>query len=191
MIGLLIAPFMPETADKMMQQLGVDPADKQGLASIQEWGHLKAGTQTEQGPQIFPRIEDKTAAKILESVESGGSKDKPAEDGKDDNLITIEEFMKLDLRVAQILEAEKVKKSKKLIKLKLDLGSEQRQVLAGIAESYDPEKLVGRKVIMVANLKPAKLMGIESQGMVLAGSDDDKIVLAGFDQDLEPGARVK
>ena len=99
--------------------------------------------------------------------------------------------MKLDLRVAQIVAAEKVKKSKKLIKLKLDLGGEQRQVVAGIAESYDPEKLVGRKVILVTNLKPAKLMGIESQGMVLAGSDKGKIVLAGFDQELDLGARVK
>ncbi len=190
-IALLIAPFMPETADKMMEQLGVEPADKQGLASIQKWGGLKAGTQTQQGPQIFPRIEDKAAAKILESVAATASGDTVSPDVEDNHQISIDEFMKLDLRVAEIVEAEKVKKSKKLIKLKLDLGGEQRQVVTGIAESYDPEKLVGRKVILVANLKPAKLMGIESQGMVLAGSDKGKIVLAGFDQELDLGARVK
>ena len=99
--------------------------------------------------------------------------------------------MKIDLRTGKILEAEKVKKSKKLVKLKIDIGSETRQVVAGIAEAYEPDQLVGRTVVMAANLKPAKLMGIESQGMVLAGSDGHKIVLAGFDQDLPEGTRVK
>ena len=99
--------------------------------------------------------------------------------------------MKVDLRTAKILAAEKVKKSKKLIKLKVDLGTEQRQVLAGIAEAYEPEQLIGRTVILVANLKPAKLMGLESQGMILAGSDDQTLILGGFDGDLPPGVRVK
>ncbi|MCZ6512622.1 MAG: methionine--tRNA ligase, partial [Nitrospinae bacterium] len=173
--AILIAPFMPETADKMMEQLGIDtPVDQQGLDSIKKWGWIQAGTQTHQGPQIFPRIEDKAAAKILESVTLGDDdsiSEKPTEaNGK--GQITIDEFMKVDLRTAKILEAEKVKKSKKLIKLKVDLGTEQRQVLAGIAEAYDPEQLIGRTVILVANLKPAKLMGHESQGMILAGSND-------------------
>ena len=194
-IAILIAPFMPETADKIMEQLGIDtPVDKQGLDSIKKWGWIKAGTQTHQGPQIFPRIEDKAAAKILESVNSGGpvetqSDQKP--EGGDKDQITIEDFMKVDLRTAKILTAEKVKKSKKLIKLKVDLGTEQRQVLAGIAEAYEPEQLIGRTVILVANLKPAKLMGLESQGMILAGSDDNTIILGGFDGDLPPGLRVK
>jgi len=192
--AILIAPFMPETADKMMEQLGIDtPVDQQGLDSIKKWGWIQAGTQTHQGLQIFPRIEDKAAAKILESVTLGDDdsiSEKPTEaNGK--GQITIDEFMKVDLRTAKILEAEKVKKSKKLIKLKVDLGTEQRQVLAGIAEAYEPEQLIGRTVILVANLKPAKLMGLESQGMILAGSDDQTLILGGFDGDLPPGVRVK
>ena len=192
-IGILIAPFMPETADKMMEQLGIDTSvDKQDLDSIQKWGGIKAGSQTHQGPQIFPRIEDKAAAKILESVNIGGSVETKADQKTEDkDQITIDDFMKVDLRTAKILEAEKVKKSKKLIKLKVDLGTEQRQVLAGIAEAYEPEQLIGRTVILVANLKPVKLMGLESQGMILAGSDGDAIILGGFDGDLPPGVRVK
>jgi len=193
-IALLIAPFMPETADKIMEQLGIDtPVDKQGLDSLKKWGWIKAGTQTHPGAQIFPRIEDKAAAKILESVTLGDddSKSEKQADANGKGQITIDEFMKVDLRTAKILAAEKVKKSKKLIKLKVDLGTEQRQVLAGIAEAYEPEQLVGRTVILVANLKPAKLMGLESQGMILAGSDDQTIILGGFDGDLPPGVRVK
>ena len=194
-IAILIAPFMPETADKMMTQLGIDtPIEKQGLDSIKKWGGIKAGTQTHQGAQIFPRIEDKAAAKILESVDIGGNvetKADPKPEDDDKGQITIDDFMKVDLRTAKILAAEKVKKSKKLIKLKVDLGAEQRQVLAGIAEAYEPEQLVGRTVILVANLKPAKLMGLESQGMILAGSNGDAIILGGFDSDLPPGVRVK
>lgn len=187
-IAILIAPFMPETADKMLEQLGIDtPVDKQGLESIQKWGWIQPGSQTHQGPQIFPRIDDQAATKLLASIEAGSEPEKA--DGPEQ--ITIEDFMKLDLRTAKILEAEKVKKSKKLIKLKVDLGTEQRQVLAGISEAYEPEQLIGRTVILVANLKPVKLMGLESQGMILAGSNGKKIVLAGFDEALDLGARVK
>ena len=116
----------------------------------------------------------------------------PKEEKKDDTgQITIDEFMKVELRTGKILEAEKVKKSKKLIQLKVDIGTGTRQVLAGISESYEPEDLVGRTVIIVANLKPAKLMGIESQGMVLAASNDGTIMLAGFDQEPGQGIQVR
>ena len=129
----------------------------------------------------------------MESVTLGDDNSKPEKptEANGKGQITIDEFMKVDLRTAKILEAEKVKKSKKLIKLKVDLGTEQRQVLAGIAEAYEPEQLIGRTVILVANLKPAKLMGLESQGMILAGSDDQTLILGGFDGDLPPGVRVK
>ena len=100
--------------------------------------------------------------------------------------------MKVELRVAKVLEAEAVPKSKKLLKLTVDTGSEQRTIVAGIAEAYQPEQLVGRTIVIVANLKPAKLMGIESNGMVLAASPDGgKPTLVGFDQDVPPGARVR
>jgi len=106
--------------------------------------------------------------------------------------ITIDEFMKIDLRVAKVLTAEKVANSRKLVKLTIDAGTEQRTLVAGIAESYEPERLVGRTIVMVFNLKPAKLMGIESNGMVLAASPDGgKPTLVGFDQEIAPGTRVR
>src|SRR5690606_35193945 len=109
-----------------------------------------------------------------------------------DPKITIDDFMKVDLRVAKVLAAEKVPNSRKLIKLSIDVGTEQRTLVAGIAEAYEPEALVGRTIVMVFNLKPAKLMGIESNGMVLAASPDGgKPTLAGFDIDVPPGTRVR
>ena len=105
--------------------------------------------------------------------------------------LDIADFAKVELRAAVIKEAEKIAGSKKLIKLLVDLGNETRQVVAGIAESYSPETLVGKRIILVANLKPAKLMGVESNGMVLAGSVDGKAVLCTFDGDVAPGTKVK
>ncbi len=105
--------------------------------------------------------------------------------------IDIADFAKVELRVAQVLEAEKIPGSKKLLKLQVDLGDEKRQIVAGIAESYAPETLVGRKVVIVANLKPAKLMGVESNGMVLAGSHDGKAVLCSFEAEIAPGSKVR
>jgi methionyl-tRNA synthetase len=106
--------------------------------------------------------------------------------------ITIDDFMKVDLRVAKVLTAEKVPNSRKLVKLSIDLGTEQRTLVAGIAEAYEPEQLVGRTIVMVFNLKPAKLMGIESNGMVLAASPEGgKPTLVGFDADVPPGTRVR
>jgi methionyl-tRNA synthetase len=109
-----------------------------------------------------------------------------------ESRITIDDFMKIDLRVARVLTAERVPNSKKLMKMSIDLGSEQRTIVAGIAEAYEAESLVGRHVAIVANLKPAKLMGIESNGMVLAASPDGgKPMLVAFDQPPAPGTRVR
>ena len=106
--------------------------------------------------------------------------------------ISIDDFMKVDLRVAKVLTAEKVPNSRKLVKMTIDVGAEQRTLVAGIAESYEAEALVGRTIVVVFNLKPAKLMGIESNGMVLAASPDGgKPTLLGFDQDVAPGTRVR
>jgi methionyl-tRNA synthetase len=109
-----------------------------------------------------------------------------------DTRIAIDEFMKVELRAAKILEAEAVPKSKKLIKLKVDVGTDQRTILAGIAEAYQPEELVNRMVVVVANLRPAKLMGIESNGMLLAASSETgKPVLVAVPEGVEPGWRVR
>jgi methionyl-tRNA synthetase len=184
-LGVLLFPFMPKSCESLMLQLGVEKTiEEQGMASLDNWGGLTSGTKTQKAKQLFPRIEDKQAAKILAELEA------PKENVKDDSgQITIDEFMKVDLRTGKILEAEKVKKSKKLVQLKVDIGTETRQILAGIAESFEPEDLIGRTVIIVANLKPAKLMGIESQGMLLAANNDGSLLLAGFDQ--EPGLGIQ
>ena len=186
-LGVLLFPFMPKSCESLMLQLGVKKTiEEQRMSSLDNWGNLPSDTKTQKAKQLFPRIEDKQAAKILTELETQKN------DNKDDSgKITIDEFMKVDLRTGKILEAEKVKKSKKLIQLKVDIGTETRQILAGIAESYEPENLIGRTVVIVANLKPAKLMGIESQGMVLAASNDGTILLAGFDQEPGQGIQVR
>lgn len=105
--------------------------------------------------------------------------------------ITIEEFMKIHLKTAKVLSAERVPKSEKLLKLQVSVGAEQRQIVAGIGKRYEPESLIGKTIVIVANLKPAKLMGIESQGMVLAAGDTEVRGLATFMEDVEPGTKVK
>ena len=105
--------------------------------------------------------------------------------------ITIEDFMKIQLKTAKVLSAERVPKSEKLLKLQVSLGAEQRQIVAGIGKKYEPESLIGKTIVIVANLKPAKLMGIESQGMVLAAGDSEVRGLATFLEDVEPGTKVK
>ena len=115
-----------------------------------------------------------------------------APQGADGGRISIDDFMKIDLRVAKVVTAEKVPNSRKLMKLSIDVGTEQRTLVAGIAEAYEPEQLVGKTVGIVFNLKPAKLMGIESNGMILAASPEGgKPVLVAFDGEIAPGARIR
>ena len=105
--------------------------------------------------------------------------------------IDIDDFAKIELRAARVVSAEKIAGSRKLLKLQVDLGDEQRQIVSGISDAYEPETLVGKKIVLVANLKPAKLMGVESNGMVLAASVDGRAVLCTFDADVAPGTKVK
>jgi methionyl-tRNA synthetase len=177
-LGVVLTPFLPDAAAKIRTALG-DGADPRLTRS--PWGGLRSGTRIEKIPGLFPRVDDRKGA-------PSASPDTPADAGA---RITIDDFAKVDLRVAQVLAAEAVPKSKKLLKLRVSLGSEERTVLAGIAEHYAPGDLVGKKVVIVANLQPAKLMGIESQGMVLAGSTDHGLGVLTLDKDLPPGAKVK
>jgi methionyl-tRNA synthetase len=195
-IAALTEPVMPGAAERIRRMLGVP---------LQRWSNLKPntlepGTRLGAIESLFPRIE-----KTLEELR-GMTTDNPepaAPDAPaatpavpaapaDDQRISIDDFMKVELRTAKVLEAEAVPKSKKLLKLKVDVGSEQRTVLAGIAEAYQPEQLVGKTIAIVFNLKPAKLMGIESNGMVLAASPEGgKPTLITFDDTVEPGWRVR
>ncbi len=181
-IAVYIYPFMPETGQEIWNQLGIkEKIEDSNFYETVKWGGLKSGGEINIGRQLFPRVEDKM------ETENKPSTEKPAEPEK----ISIEDFAKVDLRVGEIKQAERIEKSKKLLKLKVDIGTEERQVVAGIAESYKPEELIGKKIILAANLKPAKLMGVESYGMALAAGGDGRLFLAGFDGDVKPGTKVK
>jgi len=182
----LVDPVMPGTAERIRRMLGIPQEPWTNLSA----GTLQPGTRFGPTEPLFPRIE-----KTLEELRGMSTQDASQTSGQtapEDARISIDEFMKVDLRVAKVLEAEAVPKSKKLIKLKVDTGRDQRTIVAGIAEAYQPEQLVGRTIVVVANLQPAKLMGIESNGMVLAGSPDGgKPILVAFDQDVPAGSRVR
>jgi methionyl-tRNA synthetase len=187
-IALLIFPFMPHTAASIWRQLGIgQETAQQRLATAMAWGGMPPGTQIRPGAQLFPRIDAAGAATpepTAAVVESPTPEESPV-------TVSFDEFQKLDLRVGRIVSAEPVPKANKLLKLTVDLGQEQRTVVAGIAQSYSPEALAGKSIIVVANLAPRTLRGIESQGMVLAAESDGQIILAGFDGPAIPGSKVK
>lgn len=183
---VLLAPVMPESAQEIYKQIGLSGEVSQINPADLKWGELKAGTKIGETKGVFPRL-DKD--KIMSQIE-----EKKEEKETEDTFINIDDFIKVELRVGEILEAEKVEKSDKLLKFKVDLGEENpRQILAGIAQHYEPETLIGKKIVVVANLKPRKMMGLESNGMVCAASvgDGDKPVLATVMEDAPNGARLK
>lgn len=189
--ALMAEPVIPIAAEKIWNQLGLSDF-KSALLDDAVWGGLPDGIQTKKGDPIFPRIEveeakEEKAAPAVKEEKKEEKKEAAPEEALPQ--ISIDDFFKTDLRVAEILTAENVKKSKKLIKMTVSLGSEERTVVSGIAQYYKPEDLVGKHVIFVANLKPAKLMGIESQGMVLAASKDGELVVPFVD--MPAGSRVK
>ncbi len=182
--GLL--PFMPKLAARVLRAVGADP--EQADASTLSWGRLPLSAELPAKETLFPRI-DKAAflAGKLEVPPAAGD----ATTEEESNMISIEEFFKTELRVATVIEAERIPKSKKLLKLGVEMGEEKRTVVAGIAEAYEPDDLVGKQVVIVANLQPAKLMGVESQGMVLAASLDGRPVLLHPSADVPSGTPVK
>ena len=210
LLAILLYPFMPQAATQMIQQLGLS-LDLSAPFSVDalDWDAPLAGSRIQKGPSLFPRIESKpqgaknvsdspassqptaavptTPTAALQSPAPAAAAPAAASTAQ----ITIDEFMKVQLKTAKVLTAERVPKSEKLLKLQVSLGSEQRQIVAGIGKKYEPEALVGKTIVIVANLKPAKLMGIESQGMVLAAGDSDVRGLVTLLEDVEPGTKVK
>jgi methionyl-tRNA synthetase len=185
LISGLIYPVMPETAARMQKHLGLDPAAPFYLLDdLKLWKPVPAGTRLPKSVMLFPRIE--TDAPVPETAADAAPP--PAVDIKPE--IDIDDFRKVDLRVATVLRAEPVPKAKKLLKLEIDMG-ERRTIVAGIAEHYTPESLAGRQVIVVANLKPAKLMGVVSQGMLLAAGEAAGPVLVLPDKTVTPGTPLK
>ncbi|WP_312197834.1 methionine--tRNA ligase [Anaerospora hongkongensis] len=190
-VTILVSPFMPTTAPKIWAQLGIETAFADvRLHDAQSWGLLAAGTKVAKPEPIFPRIEIKPEAEVQSAAAPAAKvQPAPAADSSQEE-ITIDDFGKMDLRVAKVLTCEKVKGADKLLQFTVDLGTETRTVISGIAKHYQPEELVGRNVVMVANLKPAKIRGIESRGMLLSASCEDKLILVDA-PDMPAGSRVK
>ena len=193
-VTILISPVMPNVAAKVWQQLGLDAAtagqDWEALA----WGGFPAGTKIQRGEALFPRIDwEKQLAEENEGAaeESAAAEEPMAEIDPIKPEISIEDFERIDLRVCQVVACEKVKKADKLLQLTVKLGNEERTVVSGIAQYYQPDELVGRQVVLVANLKPAKLRGIESRGMILAASDGDKLQVLQVPAEILPGSIVR
>ena len=216
-LSVLLHPVMPGASQAIWKQLGLQGSPGRINPSELKWGELKEGAAIGDVQPVFPRIDKaKTLAQInadeepagvhaTEADAVGGSTEttQPAPPMKHateadavgvTSFIEIDDFAKVDLRVGLVLSAERVPKADKLLLMKIDIGEEQpRQVLAGIAQYYEPEKMIGRKVVVVANLKPRKLRGFESQGMVVAASygEEGRPVIATFTEDVPNGARLK
>jgi methionyl-tRNA synthetase len=205
-IGLMCWPFMPAKSDELREQLGLTalmPITDVDLWPSQ-WGGLATALQTCCNQPLFPRFDKAQERELLGrfGVDLSDEKEPKPKDKKTkkreasaekptNNVVTYDEFAKVELKVAQIITAQRVPKSDKLLQLMVDVGEQSpRQLLAGIAEHYAPESLVGKKVVVVANLKPRKMMGLESNGMVLAASGDKKLFVLTVDGDLPPGSRV-
>ena len=185
--AVLLVPYIPTTAQAIFAQLGTDKID---MASIDTFGALASGAPLGEASVLFARIDEK---KFLEEMEKkmaeAAALAAPTEEPPHEAEIGIDAFGAVELRVAEILECEPVPKAKKLLKLKVDLGYEKRQVVSGIAKFYQPADLVGKKVVLVTNLKPAKLCGVDSYGMILAsGEDDVKVVF--LDPTAKNGDRI-
>lgn len=178
-IAVYILPFMPDTARRLWRGLGITQRMEE-LSTIPEWTDIDpGGSKVEKGEQLFPRIDLKKETEVT-------GREKSME-----NLIGIEDFAKVELKVGRVITAERVKGSDKLIRLIVDTGGE-RQIVAGIGKAYEPEYLLDKKIVVVTNLKPARLMGIESQGMLLAATDDEgRLSILTLDRDVNAGARVK
>jgi len=191
-VALLIKAFLPETGEKMWQQLGLADLNSKSLADA-SFGLLAAGTQTAKGDPIFPRIEvEKEEAPQVTEQKVKVEPKKVKEEKPEGVLIGIEDFMKCELVVAEVLEAGPVEGADRLLKLQVDIGTEQRQIVAGIAKHYAPNDLIGRRIIVVKNLKPAKLRGELSQGMLLAASTPDgQLELVSVSASMPAGSKVK
>lgn len=204
-VSVLIGPVMPKTPERIAAQIGLSDADLLTWESLKTFGALPSGLKVAKGEALFPRIDiakeladlkpaqPEETQKAVETPKAAPVKEAPIQEAAESSVITIEDFEKIQLRTARVLACERVPKSEKLLKLSLSLGKETRTVVSGIAKHYTPEEMVGKQVVLLANLKPAKLRGIESQGMILCASDaeDTTLRLISVDGDMEDGAEIR
>ena len=195
-LGVLLSPFMPETSDKILEQIGAEYKD---FESLEKFGMTKSGTKVGDAVPLFARIDEK---KMLEEIEKEVNEakkkaEKEAKEAKksekdDENAeITIDDFAKVKLKVGEVIECKRVEGADKLLVSQIKIGDEVRQIVSGIAKYYSPEEMVGKKVVVVTNLKPVKLRGVLSSGMILAASDKDGLSLITPDKDIESGFEVR
>jgi len=177
--ALLTFPFMPEASREVFRQMGVENVVP-SFDSLKEWGNLPSGVKTGEIEPIFPRIEIGKKQK---------EKQKKASDKTQE--ISIDDFKKIELRVAEVISAESIENTDNLLKLKVNIGHETRQIVAGIAQNYSPEDIIGKKVVLIANLEPAKIRGVKSQGMLLAAVSKNECAVVTLDKDMPAGTRVK
>jgi methionyl-tRNA synthetase len=208
--SILVQPFLTKAPAQIWAQLGLAAGDATAWESVYSFGNLPSGGRIEKGNPLFPRLDVAAEVEAIEEMMGGKTvaleqhevkpEAKPEETSQAQAkpeavegvaLIGIEDFAKVDLRVAEVVECERVPKADKLLKLILQVGDERRQVVSGIAKHYEPEQLIGQKVILVANLKPVKLRGVESHGMILAASHGEDLVLATVSGPMVSGAKVK
>ena len=188
-VTVMISPVMPTVPAKVWAQIGADPAENAQWEAV-TWGGTRPGQRVAKTEGLFPRIENKEN----DNMDNGDKLEtKNAEQAGRNFLpeISIEDFARIDLRVAEVIACEKVEKADKLLKLELKTGEETRTVVAGVAKHYSPAEMIGRKVILVANLKPAQVRGITSQGMILAASQGDTLEVLTVTKDLPAGSKVK
>ena len=194
----MLTPFIPATAEEILSQLGTDKTTYDTIGTAEQFGGMESGSLVGDSKVLFARIDE---AKLLAELEAEMAAKKAEAEAKAKAeqapekpegcaLIGIEDFMNVELRSAQVVACERVPKAKKLLKLEIDLGYEKRQVVSGIAKFYAPEELIGKKIIVVANLKPATLCGIESQGMILA-SGEEQVRVVFLSEDTPLGERIR
>ena len=183
-IASLLSSFMPETAEKIKAQIG---AQDISFESIAEFGGLADGTKVGEATPLFARID---AEKKIEEIEAEFAKEDKIEIAPYKDYIEFEDFEKLDIRVGKVIECERVKKSEKLLRFTLQVGSDTRQILSGIAKYHTPEELIGKNVLFVANLKPRKMMGLESCGMILSAEFQDHLCVATVPENIESGSEL-
>jgi methionyl-tRNA synthetase len=172
---------LPQRCARIRELLGFSGKElNPTLEKAKEWGVLKPGTKVGSPESLFPRLEKKVKRE----------KEKMTAEEELTGEISFDEFSKIDLKVAEVKEAEKVKGADKLLRLKIDIGSEERQIVAGIAEQYSAEEMIGKRIVVVTNLQPAKIRGIESRGMLLAAKDGKTLSLVVLDKDIKSGSEV-
>lgn len=192
-IGVALAPFLPETSEKILNEIGTD---SRSLESLEHFGGLEAGRQVGEAVPLFARIDaEKFMAEALAAMEAKPAAAKAEKDAAEEIIlapeIAIDDFAKVEIRAAKVISCEKVKKSSKLLCLQLDDGMGGRQVVSGIAQYYKPEDLIGKTVQLIANLKPAKLCGVESFGMICAADTPDGVKVIFVDDSIPAGSKIR